>query len=843
MRRMVWLVALVLLVTEPAHADPISAAIGAVATFFGASAATAAAFGAAALNAIGNIVIGLAVTAIASKFVSRPKGPDVRQQQGNIVQPVMPMERCYGRVRKGGPVGLTRLVKGPNGRIFNVILAAHEIDAVEAMFFDDRQLTLGADGKVVSEPFDQAGSSDALTVDLFLGGSGQAANSRLVNRLDDWTEDHDMAGLAYATVFCKAVSDQTYNLFYPQPQIATPVTFTALLRGRKLYDPRSGQTVWTNNAALVMAAEAVFQGLSVDWDAVAIEADVCDELVTNAQGETQPRWTINMVVSDDMSFGDVREQMALACDAYWYQGSGGVIGFRVGRYIPTNIALVDRDFHRITISDGETDNAAPSELVARYVEPDNAHRETPSGAILVDPDAPLNRREVNLLSVDSHNQAVRVLIREGKKARPDKRIAATCTLAALELMVDGTRFVRVRLEETGFDEIIEISRLDLIDNRSRLYLEGHTVQETDFATAIIEPPRPVLTAPVVEPSVVEPPGNVAVALIDRDAATPVTEIRVTWDAADDSYDHEIRTRVKMDPEEPWQSRRTGFDRVDSTSDLFPDRIQFRDVAAEQWTFAGIDGLEYEIQVASVSSAGVMSAWTPEVPLSVRKTNDQVAPDQIVSVDAEITENNETLLNILPPGSSNFASVRIFKKQYAKNYTGSFEEPSLEPTGPTGLPPDFVASRAGLPGTRIEFLDPLDGVLGPEYGVFAYWVEARNASNVGAEPLFGPTTVENYDPAGPPDPLSAVAASPGVGRIDWTGMAPTWANFSGVRVYRGPDADFANASVESVAVDLPAAAAFDVEIPAASGSGQFWLVPLSLSGVAGSPSGPFNLTVV
>lgn len=59
--------------------------------------------------------------------------------------------------------------------------------------------------------------------------------------------------------------------------------FTALVKGRKVYDPRTTNTAWSDNPALVLAdflTNSTFgAGRTIDWTTVSTAADFCDELV------------------------------------------------------------------------------------------------------------------------------------------------------------------------------------------------------------------------------------------------------------------------------------------------------------------------------------------------------------------------------------------------------------------------------------------------------------------------------------------------------------------------------------------------------------------------------------
>lgn len=74
----------------------------------------------------------------------------------NVVTTVAQRELVLGRVRKGGPVIFRGSAGSLNERfIVHLALAAHEIDAVEAVYLNDQEVTLDSDGYVTTAPYYQ----------------------------------------------------------------------------------------------------------------------------------------------------------------------------------------------------------------------------------------------------------------------------------------------------------------------------------------------------------------------------------------------------------------------------------------------------------------------------------------------------------------------------------------------------------------------------------------------------------------------------------------------------------------------------------------------------------------
>lgn len=230
----------------------------------------------------------------------------------NVVSTTAPRELVMGRVRKGGSI-FYRASTGNNLQelYVAVALAAHEIDAVEEIYLGDVPVTLDGSGFVTTAPYaittTKSGSAStgtgytvtlpatyvagsasgvyevpggeggidympggvsvtgltatatqintivnyqytdsASNVQIFahLGTAGQTADAALLAAFpSDWIAANIVNGCAYL------VAKYTYN----ETSFPSGVqTISAVIRGAKLYDPRTGLTVWSENPALMM---------------------------------------------------------------------------------------------------------------------------------------------------------------------------------------------------------------------------------------------------------------------------------------------------------------------------------------------------------------------------------------------------------------------------------------------------------------------------------------------------------------------------------------------------------------------------------------------------------------
>ena len=206
----------------------------AAADVLGASLATASFIG----GATGLVAGGVASLAVQSVIGSN--GPSsaqsavaAAQAQGillNSQSNVDPIPVIYGRRRVGGTRVLIE-VSGTSNEYLHivVVLAEGPVAAIDNVYLDD---LLATDAKYAG----------LVTVNKHLGTANDAADSELISAVPKWTTECKLANCAYIYVKLKYDS----NAFSGLP------TITADVRGRTLFDPRDGQTRYSNNAALAV---------------------------------------------------------------------------------------------------------------------------------------------------------------------------------------------------------------------------------------------------------------------------------------------------------------------------------------------------------------------------------------------------------------------------------------------------------------------------------------------------------------------------------------------------------------------------------------------------------------
>lgn len=647
----------------------VTSAFTAIGSAIGLTGATLTAFG-----AIGTqIVVGLALSAISRALAPKPNIPEPSARMVNFAQPVTYMETVYGTVRKGGPIAYTNFAEGKRYKV--VLLAAHEIEGIVEHWLDEWPVTIDGAGVVTTDP-----PGSLAEIHIRLGTAGQSVLP-LNSVFAELTADHDFDELAVAQITASKPPAAEFTANYPRGR---EWQYTPVIQGKNdIYDPRTDTYGWTDNAALVIADWIVNTlGRTVDWDEVADEADVCDLNVTTRYEGTIKKWTINFSFSDDVEDEQTRAMFASACDAFFYETPSGQVGFKVGRYEAPTITLTDDDFYGITISQGQ-ETETPNEFVIRYTEPNNAYRETPAGAWIVDPAGRRTREELAVYAINSHNQASRVAKRLARARNPEYSVQGVLKYVGQNII--GERFVRITHTQLGIDQVFEVDRLIRSEDGLQYQIEAISVasEDFDFVAADEEPDQPEYTAATPVSDDFDPTGITAVA----ETVSGVPGIRVSWDDQGAGVAHKVRYAESGTAN--WTV--TGFT-VENTLLLNPL----------------VDGQAYDIQVQAVTdfSGRALSDWTPSTPLTRTAYINSTPPDPLAAFT--VTGGaGEATVDLTTPNDPNYYATRIYR-----GTTTTFGDASL------------IQTEYGAPNTSDTYVD---GSLAA--GTYYYWGEPINSSGI------------------------------------------------------------------------------------------------------------------
>ena len=254
-----------------------------------------------AAGGIGAFALRLGASLLLSAVASKMARKDVAQatMQGRTVsvrEPVGTRRIIYGRVRAGGTIVYMNTRTGggitDNDLDLVIVLAGHRVKTIGAIYFDGE---LAVDAAGVPQGKFRGNMDLEKQYGIESGGSFPVLRSLSP---DLWTTAHRLSGCAAVRISLAFSAD-----IYPTgiPNISVDI------EGRDtIFDPRTGTTGYSENAALCLAnymADPVF-GLGaaiggadgVASDALIAAANVCDETVAKVGGGTEPRYNCNGIL-------------------------------------------------------------------------------------------------------------------------------------------------------------------------------------------------------------------------------------------------------------------------------------------------------------------------------------------------------------------------------------------------------------------------------------------------------------------------------------------------------------------------------------------------------------------
>jgi len=253
-----------------------------------------------------------------------------------VKQPIVPRRFVYGETRISGVLGHIESTDNDKRLHLLILVASHEIDSFQTVYLNDEALTLDVDGEVTS-PSKYAGK---VRIKMHEGSSTQAADSDLVSESAVWTNDHRLQGIAY--IYVRLIFD---NKIFP----AGIPNFSAKVRGKKLYDPRTTTTAYSANPALAIRdyltnATYGFAASASEIDDVkfAAAANICDETVTLDSGGSESRYEIHGTFTTGNAPKRILQEMVTSC--------GGVISYVNGKF---NLKAADYTAPTITLDEND----------------------------------------------------------------------------------------------------------------------------------------------------------------------------------------------------------------------------------------------------------------------------------------------------------------------------------------------------------------------------------------------------------------------------------------------------------------------------------------------------------
>lgn len=292
-------------------------------------------FAAAATSFLVSTAMGAALNALTPKpKLSGTRGYSLAGESGAALD----HQIIYGRTRVGG-VRVYDASTGGNNDFLHRIMAfsGHEIQSYDEIYLNDEVVTLDGSGNVTSP----ARYNGFVRIKQYYGTSTQTADSDLVSETSGlavdagrWTSSHRLQGIAYLYVRFKYNPDAFPN--------GVPAV-SATIKGKKVYDPRTATTAWSDNPALCLRDYLTSDyGLNqastkVDDALVSTAANVCDETV-----DGEKRFTCNGSFVTSFAPNQIITDMLTSMGGlFWY--SQGKWRMKAAKYITPTVTLDEND--------------------------------------------------------------------------------------------------------------------------------------------------------------------------------------------------------------------------------------------------------------------------------------------------------------------------------------------------------------------------------------------------------------------------------------------------------------------------------------------------------------------
>lgn len=584
------------------------------------------------------IAIGAALLAGGASYVQAKKAQKKAKKLANSMAGVLlnkesniePLPVIYGTRRVGG-VRVFISTEGATNEYLYIALALCEgpVASIASIEIDGIPITDSRFSSTVATQL-HYGTDDQVRSALLAGASG-------------WTTDHRLRGVAYISVRLKWDQD----VFSGIPEI------TALVTGKRVYDPRTGNTVWSANPALCirdyLTNTRYGKGLpdsAIDDVAFSAAADDCDSFtVTPYSGATSgiDLFQCNAVIDTGEEIFRNVEKMLLGC-----RGFLPYIGGKYGLYIDQSKSpILDLGLDNIIGSisfAGERKEDKFNRVIVKFANPNTEWQEDAAiwpdagsteettylsedgGVLLVD--------EIDMETITNYYAArdfARIFV---LRSRNGMRVSLQATSEAMNLIVGDV--IRLTHPTPSFTnkpfQVEQVSlnydgtvNLDLLEYDSTIYSYDPASEETSY---------PDTNLP--DPFVVGEPTGLTLTESTRveNDGTIIPAVLVQWSAPVDYFVNAYEVQYKLSTDSTYKSLITWSTEFDLT---LPQ-----------------SGVTYDIRVRSINAVGARSA---NISDQIAIVGDNVAPG--VPTNASVAADTHLLIVTWDnPSDSDFSYTEI-----------------------------------------------------------------------------------------------------------------------------------------------------------------------------------------
>lgn len=456
--------------------------------------------------------------------------------------------------------------------LFNAIgLAAHPVSNVLTCYFNETPITefgAYANWEVHNNP--------------------SVTDSYLLEHGPSWQDDMIGKGTTWARVSMLFDNDK-YPNGIPTPRF--------LIEGNdQIFDPRTGQKGYTNNAALVVLwvfqtyfncsdDEIIWTGFGGFTEA----ANLCDEIVSNADGSSEKRYTINGSFLLDEKRGDFLADL-LRCFGASLVRIGGRVGILPAAYYgPATFTIHESDIISDIEVQPEPDRSNATNVVGgTFIDPAQNYVET-DYPVLKDDEAIARdgeeiQTDLNFRFVTSPYQAQRLANIELKRAKAGAVVRFTMGLKGLYCRIG--RVVNLNVPSVGLVgeyRVVSCSHhlsegVDIVLHQEDIDIYDDAIGSEFVSPPLVNLPSGDMAAPVNVQFLAEALGD-------------IVQGKLVWQTrASTSVVNEVR-----------------IERQNSDGSL--ETIQVGQSVGDSLNITGLPVADYIASVRSKSASGRVSAWS------------------------------------------------------------------------------------------------------------------------------------------------------------------------------------------------------------------------------------------
>lgn len=566
------------------------------------------------MTTVGAVVGYVATTALTS-WALAALAPDIDSSglRGRLVNSraaVSDQQYVYGQVRKGGTITYMESTGAENKYLHSVIaLAGHECEEIGDIYLNDEIVTVNGSGYVTSAPW-----NSKIRI-LKHDGSQTVADSTLVA---ETSVDSTFVGNGIAYLYVRMENDQ--DAFAGGiPKITTVV------KGRKVYDPRTGLTEYSNNAALCVRDYVVgtygWNDSVVDDTYFSVAANDCDDAIPLSGGGTQARYTIDGVIKSGSSMGQIAADLMTSCNGVLYK-SGGYWKLKVGVYTPSVRSFTLADVYSgISISTKAGLANGFNTVRGKFIHADEDWIESEyppvESAVFLAEDAGIeNELDLELPFTTNAARAQRVAKQILFRAREQMTLTAEFSLAAMDVEVGD--IVDFTADRYGWaNKLFQVETWKLLIEPEKGIRVAMTLRETSSEAFDWAAEETALAAndtnlpSFSDAQTVSLDAAVASTDVNNDGST-VPSISFTWSVPDETFVKHYEFEWKLSTDSNWNALI-----------LHEPRFQLS---------PAISGAAYDYRVRSVNHLGFRSGYASSAT-PVSTGDDGTTPNAPTSVTA------------------------------------------------------------------------------------------------------------------------------------------------------------------------------------------------------------------